>query len=166
MLQSRFVANLVQSQLVVTMPTDHEFMEMALVEARGAGLSDEVPIGAVVAFEGRVVGRGRNRVEELADPTAHAEILALREAAHNLDRWRLTDCTLYVTLEPCAMCLGAAYSARVDKLVYGAGSPKFGALGSAVEIKGIEKLNHRLELRGGVYAEESANLLKQFFQDR
>jgi len=148
------------------MPTDHEFMEMALVEAQGAGLNDEVPIGAVVAFEGRVVGRGRNMVEELNDPTAHAEILALREAAHNLDRWRLSGCTLYVTLEPCAMCLGACYAARVDRLVYGADSPKFGALGSTVELSGAEKLNHVLELRSGVHAEESAKLLKEFFQDR
>jgi len=148
------------------MPTDHEFMEMALVEARGAALNNEVPIGAVVAFEGRVIGRGRNMVEELNDPTAHAEILALREAAHNLDRWRLSDCTLYVTLEPCAMCLGACYAARIDRLVYGAASPKFGALGSAVELCGTEKLNHQLELRGGVHSEEAAKLLKEFFQDK
>src|SRR4030042_228346 len=125
------------------MPTDLEWMGMALEEARAALKAGEAPVGAVVVHEGEIVGRGRNRVEGLADATAHAEMLALRQASMNLGRWRLAGCALYVTLEPCAMCLGACYAARVERLIYGAPSPKFGALGSAVALAGVEKLNHR-----------------------
>ncbi len=139
-------------------------MEEALALAREAFGEGEAPIGAVVIFEGRVVGRGRNCIEGLADPTAHAELLALRKASMRLDRWRLSGCALYVTLEPCVMCLGACYAARLDRLVYGAASKKFGALGSVVELVGVEKLNHRLEITGGIRAKECAQLMEEFFR--
>lgn len=145
------------------MPTDPELMGFALEEAQAAAKAGEAPVGAVVVFEGGIVGRGRNRIEESSDPTAHAEMTALRLASRTLDRWRLSGCTLYVTLEPCLMCLGACYAARVDRLVYGAPSPKFGALGSAVEPVGVEKLNHQLEITGGIRAEECARLMEEFF---
>jgi len=147
----------------IIMPTDLEWMGMALEEARLAMKAGEAPVGAVVVHAGEIVGRGRNRVEGLADATAHAEMLALRQASMNLGRWRLSGCALYVTLEPCAMCLGACYAARVDRLVYGAPSPKFGALGSAVELAGAEKLNHRLEVVPGVLTRECAELMERFF---
>ncbi len=145
------------------MPNDPELMGFALEEAQAAAKAGEAPVGAVVVFKGGIVGRGRNWIEESSDPTAHAEMTALRQASRALDRWRLSGCTLYVTLEPCLMCLGACYAARVDRLVYGAPSPKFGALGSAVEPVGVEKLNHRLEITGGVRAEECARLMEEFF---
>ncbi|MCK4593164.1 tRNA adenosine(34) deaminase TadA [bacterium] len=145
------------------MNQDERWIEEALTLAREAAEAGEIPVGAVVIFEGKVVGRGRNRVEGLADPTAHAELLALRQASMNLGRWRLSGCTLYVTLEPCAMCLGACFAARLDRLVYGALSKKFGALGSAVELVGVEKLNHQLEVTGGVRSAEAAALLEEFF---
>jgi tRNA(adenine34) deaminase len=145
------------------MTEDERWMEEALALAREAAGEGEAPIGAVVVHAGEVVGRGRNRVEGLADATAHAELLALRRASMNLGRWRLAGCALYVTLEPCAMCLGACYAARVERLVYGAPSPKFGALGSAVALTGVEKLNHRLEITSGVLARECAKLMERFF---
>jgi tRNA(adenine34) deaminase len=146
------------------MTEDERWMGQALALAREAVKAGEAPIGAVVVHEGEIVGRGRNRVEGLADATAHAEMLALRQASMNLGRWRLTGCTLYVTLEPCAMCLGACYAARVERLVYGAASPKFGALGSAVTLAGVEKLNHRLEVVAGVLEGECGKLPAKFFR--
>jgi len=146
------------------MTEDERWMEEALALAREAAGEGEAPVGAVVVHAGEIVGRGRNRVEGLADATAHAELLALRRASMNLGRWRLADCALYVTLEPCAMCLGACYAARVERLVYGAMSPKFGALGSAVTLAGAEKLNHRLEVVGGVLERECGKLLAKFFR--
>lgn len=143
---------------------DQTWMAEALAEARVAAAAGEAPIGAVVVFENSIVGRGRNAVEARRDPTAHAEILALRDAARTLDRWRLSGCALYVTLEPCAMCLGACYAARLERLVFGAGSPKFGALGSAVSLTGVEGLNHRLETTGGVLERDCRELLKVFFE--
>jgi tRNA(adenine34) deaminase len=139
-------------------------MEQALGEARAAAAADEAPVGAVVVCDGVLVARGCNRVEELGDATAHAELEALRAAARELERRRLSGCTLYVTLEPCAMCLGACYLARIDRLVYGTSSPKFGALGSVVELGGVEGLNHRLVITGGVLAEAAEELLKAFFR--
>jgi len=146
------------------MTEDERWMEEALALAREASNDGEAPVGAVVVHAGEIIGRGRNRIEGLADPTAHAELLALRQASMNLGRWRLTGCALFVTLEPCAMCLGACYAARVDRLVYGATSPKFGAAGSSVTLAGVERLNHRLEVVSGVLEKECARLLAKFFR--
>ncbi len=142
----------------------HEFyMNQALDAARAAGAIGEVPIGAVVVCDGRVVATGSNRREIDADPTAHAEMIAVREAARVLGRWRLEGCTVYVTLEPCPMCAGALHAARIDRCVYGAVDPKAGALGTLYDIASDERLNHRYEVVSGVLAEESATLLKEFF---
>jgi tRNA(adenine34) deaminase len=122
-----------------------------------------VPIGAVVVSGGAVVASGSNRRETDADPTAHAEMVAVREAARVLGRWRLSGCTVYVTLEPCPMCAGALHSARVDRCVFGATDPKAGAVGTLYDIASDERLNHRYEVTGGVLAEESSALLKAFF---
>ena len=143
---------------------DEHFLKLALEEARKAAEEDEVPVGAVAVHEGRVVGVGRNARERMADPLAHAEILALSSAARHLGRWRLSGVTLYVTLEPCAMCAGALVNARVDRLVYGARDPKAGAVESLYGICTDPRLNHRLEVKGGVLAEEAGELLRSFFQ--
>jgi tRNA(adenine34) deaminase len=142
---------------------DERFMRLALDEARGAALLGEVPIGAVVVYTGEVIARGSNRREIDADPTAHAEMIAVREAAASIGRWRLEGCTVYVTLEPCPMCAGALHAARVDRCVYGAVDPKAGALGTLYDIASDERLNHRYEVTAGVLADESAELLKEFF---
>ena len=139
---------------------------MALAEAREAAAEDEVPVGAVAVFDGKVVGVGRNARERTADPLAHAEMLALAGAARTLGRWRLSGVTLYVTLEPCAMCAGAIVNARVDRLVYGAKDPKAGAVESLYEICTDPRLNHRLEVRGGVLAEEAGGILRDFFRKK
>ena len=142
----------------------HEFfMRKALQEARAAAEIGEVPIGAVVVCDGQVVAVGSNRREIDADPTAHAEMIAVRQAARVLGRWRLEGCTVYVTLEPCPMCAGALHAARVDRCVYGAVDPKAGALGTLYDIASDERLNHRYEVVAGVLADESAALLKEFF---
>jgi tRNA(adenine34) deaminase len=145
------------------MESDEFYMRMALGEARNAALKGEVPIGAVVVCDGAVVARGSNRREIDADPTAHAELMAVRDAARALGRWRLEGCTVYVTLEPCPMCAGALHAARVDRCVYGAVDPKAGALGTLYDIASDERLNHRYEVTSGVLADESAALLKEFF---
>jgi tRNA(adenine34) deaminase len=145
------------------MQTHEFFMRQALDEARAAASIGEVPIGAVVVCDGRVVATGSNRREVDADPTAHAEMIALREAARVLGRWRLEGCTVYVTLEPCPMCAGALHAARVDRCVYGAVDPKAGALGTLYDIASDERLNHRYEVVAGVLADESSALLKDFF---
>lgn len=143
---------------------DHDFyMRAALSEARAAAAQGEVPIGAVVVFDGEVIATGSNRREIDADPTAHAEMIAVREAARVLGRWRLEGCTVYVTLEPCPMCAGALHAARIDRCVYGAVDPKAGALGTLYDIASDERLNHRYDVVAGVLAEESAALLKGFF---
>jgi tRNA(adenine34) deaminase len=141
-------------------------MREALLLAREAAARGEVPVGAVALFEGRVVGRGANARESARDPTAHAELLAIQDAARALGRWRLTGVTLLVTLEPCAMCAGAMVLARIDRLVYGASDPKAGAVGSLMDLSADPRLNHRFQVERGVLAEEASELLRAFFRDR
>ena len=141
-------------------------MREALGEAEKALGHDDVPIGAVVVRSGEVIGRGHNERELLEDPTAHAEILALREAAAHLGSWRVLDATLYVTLEPCAMCAGAIVLARVPRVVYAAVDPKAGAAGSVMDVLDHPRLNHRPEVVGGLLADESAELIRGFFRSR
>ena len=147
------------------MDDDHG-MRLALEQARAALEHDDVPIGAVVVREGRVVGAGRNERELRQDPTAHAEILALRAAAAAAGSWRVLDATLYVTLEPCAMCAGAIVLARVPRVVYGTTDPKAGAAGSVLDVLAQARLNHRPAVTGGVLAGECADLLRAFFAAR
>jgi tRNA(adenine34) deaminase len=144
-------------------PDDRLWMTEALAEARRAAAIGEVPIGAVVVREGEVLGRGYNRREIDGDPLAHAEILAIRQAAGAMGGWRLTGCTMYVTLEPCPMCAGALVASRIDRLVYGAADPKAGYCGSLGNIVQDPRLNHRLEMTAGVLESESAELLRGFF---
>jgi len=148
------------------MMDDREAMEAALVQARLAGESGEVPIGAVVVCEGAIVASGQNRVLRDLDPTAHAEIVALRAAATALGNYRLMGCTLYATLEPCAMCAGALIHARLDRLVFAAADPKAGAAGSVLSVLNHPQLNHQMELEKGILGEESAELLRSFFRER
>lgn len=138
-------------------------MALALDEARAAGEIGEVPIGAVVVCEGAVVARAHNRREIDHDPAGHAELLAIREAAAALGRWRLSDCTVYVTLEPCPMCAGLMHQSRVERCVYGAPDPKAGALGTLYDLHDDVRLNHRFDVTSGVLADESAELLREFF---
>ncbi|WNB87636.1 nucleoside deaminase [Cellulomonas sp. ATA003] len=141
-------------------------MAAALDEARAATATGDVPVGAVVVGpDGAVVGRGRNRREATGDPTAHAEVLALREAAATLGRWRLDDCVLVVTLEPCLMCAGATVLARVSRLVLGAWDPKAGACGSQWDVVRDRRLNHRVEVVGGVREDECGAVLRDFFAE-
>ena len=148
------------------MMDDREAMNAALEQARLAAEGGEVPIGAVVVHEGAIIARGQNRVLRDVDPTAHAEIVALRTAAKALGNYRLTGCTLYVTLEPCAMCAGAMIHARIDKLVFGAADPKAGACGSVLQVLNHPQLNHQMWVERGIGAEESAELLRGFFRER
>jgi tRNA(adenine34) deaminase len=145
-------------------PDDARWMDLALAEARAAPATGDVPVGAVVVrSDGVVVGRGRNTREATGDPTAHAEVLALRDAAARLGRWRLDDCTLVVTLEPCLMCAGATVLARVPRLVLGAWDPKAGACGSQWDVVRDRRLNHRVEVVGGVREAECGLVLRRFF---
>ena len=141
-------------------------MQAALDEARLAADADEVPIGAVVVANGEIIARGQNRVLRDVDPTAHAEIVAMRAAAYVIGNYRLLDCTLYVTLEPCAMCAGAMIHARLSRLVYGAADPKAGAVGSVLEVLNHPRLNHKMPVTGGVLSENCGSLLKDFFRLR
>jgi tRNA(adenine34) deaminase len=145
---------------------DERWMQEALAEARSAVAHDDVPIGAVVVHGGAVIGRGRNERELQEDPTAHAEVLALREAAASLGSWRVLDSTLYVTLEPCTMCAGAIVLSRVPRVVYATTDPKAGAAGSVLDVLADPRLNHRPEVVGGVLADEAAELLRSFFRAR
>lgn len=145
---------------------DRFWMQRALEQASAAAIEDEVPVGAVVVLNGRLIAEGRNRTREPADPMGHAELLAVRRAAERVGRWALLDATVYVTLEPCAMCAGAMVLARVRRLVYGATDPKTGMCGSLGCIVQDPRLNHRVELTRGVLAEESAELLRSFFRAR
>ena len=146
--------------------SDEVFMREALALARQAGVSGEVPVGAVVVKDGAVVGRGYNRPVASRDPTAHAEVMALRGAAERIGNYRLADCILYVTLEPCAMCAGAIMNARISRVVYGAADPKSGACGSVVDLFAENRLNYHTTVVGGVMAEEAATLLQDFFSAR
>jgi tRNA(adenine34) deaminase len=145
-------------------PADEHFLDLALEEARKAAAEDEVPVGAIAIFEGAIVGRGRNARESRHDPLAHAELDAIRDASRTLGRWRLTGVTLYVTLEPCAMCAGAMVNARVDRLVYAATDPKAGAVQSLYGICTDSRLNHRIEVVSGIRGEEAGALLTDFFR--
>jgi tRNA(adenine34) deaminase len=141
-------------------------MNEALAEALAAQREGEVPVGAVVVFEGRVVGRGHNRNISDRDPSAHAEIIALRDAARTFGNHRLIGCTLFATIEPCAMCAGAMVHARIQRLVYGADDPKAGAVRSVMQVINHPALNHSVEVTGGVLGERCAQLMQQFFQAR
>ena len=145
---------------------DEAFMRLALEEARVAAGEGEVPVGCVIVHEGKVVGRAHNLREARQDPTAHAEIVALRQAALATGHWRLEGAVVYCTVEPCAMCAGALVNARVARLVYGVADPKSGACGSIFDVPREPRLNHRLEVRGGVLAEEAHSLLRRFFEPR
>lgn len=157
---------------------DEEYMRMALEEARAAGEAGEVPIGAVVVYEPidpgtrrplaepRVIARAGNQRERAKDPAGHAEFVAMMEASRQLDAWRLTGCTVYVTLEPCVMCAGLMHQARVDRCVYGAPDPKAGALGTLYQINADERLNHTFQVTPGVLEDECAELLREFFAAR
>jgi len=147
-------------------PRDEYFMRMALREAHRALEHDDVPIGAVVVHDGEVIAAAHNEREVRGDPTAHAELLALREAARALGSWRVLETVLYVTLEPCAMCAGAIVLARVPRVVYGASDPKAGAAGSVLDVLGERRLNHRPEVAGGLLATECGALLSEFFAAR
>lgn len=140
-----------------------QWMDEALREAESAQAADEVPVGAVVVHDGRIIGHGRDRRMELRDPTAHAEVLAMRQAAAALGDWRLEGCALFVTLEPCPMCAGAALMARLPLLVYGAGNDKFGALITRTRLADATQWNHQLNHVGGIRAQECAALLKDYF---
>jgi tRNA(adenine34) deaminase len=145
---------------------DKEFMAVAIEEAKKALAHDDVPVGAVVVHEGAVIGAGHNERERRQDPTAHAETIALQAAARARGHWRLLDCVLYVTLEPCAMCAGAIVLARVPRVVYGTADPKAGAAGSVLDVLAEPRLNHRPAVEGGVLAAECAALLTDFFAAR
>jgi tRNA(adenine34) deaminase len=146
--------------------TDERYMRLAIAEARLALAHDDVPIGAVVVHDGAIIGAGHNEREHRRDPTAHAEIIALREASAALGSWRVLDAVLYVTLEPCAMCAGAIVLARVPRVVYGCADPKAGAAGSVLDVLAEPRLNHRPEVAGGVLGAECAALLVDFFRAR
>lgn len=147
--------------------SDHQrFMQTAITLAQEAAAYGEVPVGAVVVKDGLIIGLGYNAPIKQHDPSAHAEIRALRDAANNIDNYRLVDCTLYVTLEPCAMCAGAIQHARIAQLVYGASDPKTGACGSVVDLMAEDKLNHHTQVTSGVLAEECGALLTAFFKER
>jgi tRNA(adenine34) deaminase len=147
-------------------PRDEYFMRLALREAERAVEHDDVPVGCVIAKDGELIASAPNERELRQDPTAHCEILALREAAAAVGHWRLTGASLYVTLEPCAMCAGAIVLARVTRVVYGADDPKAGAAGSVLDVLAEPKLNHRPNVAGGLLAQESADLLRSFFASR
>ena len=148
------------------MQTDLDYLREAIAEAQSAEASGEVPVGAVILHEGEVIGRGQNRVLRDSDPTAHAEIVALRAAGLALKNYRLEDCTLYATLEPCAMCAGAILHARIARLVYAAPDPKAGACGSVLSVMNHPQLNHKVEVVPGLLAEECGALLTNFFRSR
>jgi tRNA(adenine34) deaminase len=147
-------------------PREEYFMRLALREAARAPEHDDVPIGAVIVHSGEVIGSGHNERELRADPTAHAEMIALREAARALGSWRILDSVMYVTLEPCAMCAGAIVLARLPRVVFGALDPKAGAAGSVMDVLDEPRLNHRPQVESGLLAEDCADLLRAFFAPR
>lgn len=141
----------------------YRFMYAALQEAEAALIEEEVPVGAVVVYQDRIIGRGHNQVEKLKDPTAHAEIIAISAAANHLQSWRLSDCDIYVTLEPCIMCTGALLASRINNLYFSTYDPKYGACGSIYNLAEEGKFNHKLNVFSGIYSDESKSLLKSFF---
>jgi len=147
-------------------PLDEHFMRLAIREAERASEHADVPVGAVIVRDGEVIASGHNERELRQDPSAHAELLAIREASRALGSWRLLECVLYVTLEPCAMCAGAIVLARLPRVVYGATDPKAGACGSVLDVLGEPRLNHRPEVSGGLLAPECGALLSDFFSSR
>ena len=147
-------------------PGDTDFMRIAVAEAAVASAENEVPVGALVVVDGEIMGSGHNRSVQDADPAGHAEVIALRRAADAVGNHRLTNATLYVTLEPCVMCVGAIAQARVARVVFGAYDRKAGALGSVVDLSDSRALNHRFEVNGGLLADECAKLLQVFFASR
>jgi len=151
---------------VLVPSVDERFMALALVEARKAWIRGEVPVGAVIVKDGEVIATGYNQPIGRHDPTAHAEIMALRAAADKLGNYRLPGCELYVTLEPCAMCSGAMMHARLARVVYAAGDPKTGVCGSVLDLFALEQLNHHTAVAGGVLADEAGAMLKGFFAER
>ena len=148
------------------MQADLDYLREAIAEAQASEAAGEVPVGAVVVHAGKIIGRGQNRVLRDSDPSAHAEVVALREAGQHLGNYRIEDCTLYVTLEPCAMCAGAILHARIARLVYAALDPKAGACGSVLAVMNHPQLNHRVEVQPGLLAEECGTLLTDFFRQR
>lgn len=145
---------------------DEYFMKLAIKEAKKSFILDEVPVGAVIVKNGRVISLGHNLKEIIKDATCHAEIIAIREACKALGGWRLIDCDLYVTLEPCPMCAGAMVNARIKRVIFGAADPKTGACGSLMNIANDSRLNHRIETIPGILEEECKNLLKDFFKEK
>jgi tRNA(adenine34) deaminase len=154
------------SEYLIKSGSDTEFMSAALVLANAASAAGEVPVGAVVVKDGEIIGAGFNAPISLHDPSAHAEIRAIREAAGSLENYRLTGCTLYVTLEPCAMCAGAIQHARIARVVFGAADPKTGACGSVVNLFAEERLNHHTVVEAGLMAQQCGELLTNFFRER
>ncbi len=150
----------------MTLPQNKRFMLEALKEAKKGFKKNEVPVGAVLVKDGRIVARSCSKVRALKDPTAHAEILVIRKAAKKIKNERLNGCVLYVTVEPCTMCAGALVLARVKKIIYGAAEPKTGGLKSVFRIASSKKLNHRIEIEGGLLARQCAELMKNFFRER
>jgi len=148
------------------MTPDDSYIQQAMTQARLAAEAGEVPVGAIVVYEGVIIASGRNSVLRDLDPTAHAEIVALRAAARHLQNYRLTGCELYTTLEPCAMCAGAIIHARISRLIYGAPDPKAGAAGSVLDVINHPQLNHQLQVTSGVLAGECGELLRAFFRER
>jgi len=146
--------------------TDEQYMHAAIEEARVAEENGDVPIGAVIVYQEQIIGKAYNQRQQLQDPTAHAEIIALTQAASFMENWHLNGCTMYVTLEPCPMCAGALVLARVDRLVYGCDDPKTGAVKSLYNIVSDERLNHRLEVTSGVMEEQCRQQLQEFFGRR
>ena len=141
-----------------------DYMRLAILQASEAFGADEVPIGAVVVHHNKIIGRGFNQTEQLKDATAHAEMIALSAAFSNIGDWRLEDCYLFSTIEPCTMCAGAAVLSRIKRIVYGASDPKFGACGSIFNVSTEKKLNHRIEIVSGILSDEISEMMKQFFR--
>lgn len=141
------------------------YMKEALKEAKKAYSTYEVPVGAVIVYNGEIIGRGYNQRESLKDPTAHAEMLAIKDASKYLDAWRLMDCTMYVTLEPCAMCAGALVNSRIDRLIIGTRDPKRGCCGTIEDLTNHPKFNHRIEVEFGVLEEECSKIISDFFKE-
>jgi tRNA(adenine34) deaminase len=150
----------------MTNKEDEKFMKLAIEQAQIAEENGDVPIGAIIVYENQIIGKAYNQREQLQDPTAHAEIIALTQAAAFLESWRLHGCTMYVTLEPCPMCAGALVLARIDRLVYGCDDPKTGAIKSLYNIVTDERLNHTIDVVSGVLSEECSSLLQQFFRQQ